>query len=289
MLRYRVLWVALSAHILLFSLTFSTAWAQTTSLIPVPTAAPQNMRAGLIEQQMLAQQKSANDLSFPPPDAPKKQAAQVAPVQFRQNLGPNLQPPAAAPVIATAAPATAPLRINPVAAAAPQATPKYVALASPGAQSTRPMPAINPKFMRQEVDYESREPVGTVIVDTQEHFLYLILTQGRAMRYGIGVGRAGFEWKGVEKISRKAEWPEWIPPKEMLLRRPDLPVRLAGGPNNPLGARALYLGATLYRIHGTNEPWTIGMSMSSGCIRMMNDDVVDLYDRVPVGTRVIVK
>jgi len=111
---------------------------------------------------------------------------------------------------------------------------------------------------------------------------------GRALRYGIGVGRPGFEWSGVKHISRKAEWPDWTPPPEMLLRRPDLPLHMAGGPENPLGARALYLGSSMYRIHGTNEPSTIGQNLSSGCIRMMNEDVIDLYERVPVGAKVIV-
>ena len=119
-------------------------------------------------------------------------------------------------------------------------------------------------------------------------FLFLVEPNGQALRYGIGVGRPGFDWSGVKRISRKAEWPDWTPPAEMIVRRPDLPRHMAGGPGNPLGARALYLGSSLYRIHGTNEPSTIGHNVSSGCIRMMNEDVIDLYDRVPVGAKVIV-
>ncbi|HEY1735943.1 MAG TPA: L,D-transpeptidase [Methylovirgula sp.] len=147
---------------------------------------------------------------------------------------------------------------------------------------------IDPQFKRQEVDYSGPQKAGTIVVDTKDKFLFLVEKNGRAMRYGIGVGREGFTWSGIEKISRKAEWPDWTPPDDMLKRRPDLPTHMDGGPQNPLGARALYLGASLYRIHGTNEPYTIGTNVSSGCIRMMNEDVEDLYDRVKVGTQVVV-
>ncbi len=129
---------------------------------------------------------------------------------------------------------------------------------------------------------------GTVVIDTPSKFLYLVQGDGRALRYGIGVGRPGFTWSGVKTVSMKKEWPSWTPPAEMLKRRPDLPRFMEGGPDNPLGARAMYLGSTLYRIHGSNEPWTIGTSVSSGCIRMRNEDVIDLYNRVKVGTRVVV-
>jgi lipoprotein-anchoring transpeptidase ErfK/SrfK len=145
-----------------------------------------------------------------------------------------------------------------------------------------------PQFQRQEVDYSGPQAPGTLVVDTPDKFLFLVEPHGRALRYGIGVGRPGFTWSGVKWISRKAEWPDWTPPAEMVLRRPDLPRHMAGGPENPLGARALYLGSSLYRIHGTNEPSTIGHNVSSGCIRMMNEDVIDLYNRVPVGAKVIV-
>jgi lipoprotein-anchoring transpeptidase ErfK/SrfK len=146
----------------------------------------------------------------------------------------------------------------------------------------------DPRFLKQEVSYDGREAPGTIIVDTRERLLYLVQAGGRALRYGIGVGRPGFTWSGVHYISNKREWPDWTPPGEMLRRRPDLPRHMAGGPENPLGARAMYLGSTLYRIHGSNEPWTIGTQVSSGCIRMRNEDVVDLYSRVKVGAKVVV-
>lgn len=142
------------------------------------------------------------------------------------------------------------------------------------------------EYRRREIAYDGPEAPGTIVVDTPSKFLYHILPGGRAMRYGIGVGRPGFEWSGIKSVTRKAEWPGWTPPPEMLKRRPDLPRHMEGGPGNPLGARALYLGSSLYRIHGTNEPHTIGQNVSSGCIRMMNDDIVHLYDRVGIGTRV---
>lgn len=148
--------------------------------------------------------------------------------------------------------------------------------------------AIAPEFQRQIVSYRGAERPGTIVVDTNEKFLYLVQDGGRAIRYGIGVGRPGFEWAGRKMVSMKREWPDWRPPAEMLRRRPDLPRYMSGGPDNPLGARALYLGSSLYRIHGTNEPHTIGQAVSSGCIRMLNEDVVDLYNRVKVGTTVIV-
>jgi lipoprotein-anchoring transpeptidase ErfK/SrfK len=147
---------------------------------------------------------------------------------------------------------------------------------------------LPPQFRRQAVDYNTIEPAGTIIIDTPHTYLYLVLGSGRAMRYGIGVGREGFTWTGTERISRMKEWPDWFPPKEMIERQPYLPRFMAGGETNPLGARAMYLGNTLYRIHGTNQPSTIGTFVSSGCIRLTNDDVSDLYSRVQVGTRVVV-
>jgi lipoprotein-anchoring transpeptidase ErfK/SrfK len=147
---------------------------------------------------------------------------------------------------------------------------------------------FNPKFAKQVVEYPTQEKPGTIVIDTPNRFLYLVEDDGKAIRYGIGVGRPGFEWAGVKTVSAKKEWPDWHPPKEMLQRRPDLPVYMPGGPRNPLGARAMYLGSTLYRIHGSNEPDTIGTAVSSGCIRMRNEDVIDLYEKVKVGTKVIV-
>jgi lipoprotein-anchoring transpeptidase ErfK/SrfK len=149
-------------------------------------------------------------------------------------------------------------------------------------------PGFSARFEKQEVAYPGRHASGTIIIDTPNRFLFLVTGNGRALRYGIGVGRPGFSWAGVKTISQKREWPDWRPPSEMLKRRPDLPRHMAGGPANPLGARALYLGSSLYRIHGTNEPSTIGRAVSSGCIRMRNQDVIDLYQRVKVGTKVVV-
>ena len=147
---------------------------------------------------------------------------------------------------------------------------------------------VDPRYAKQVVDYHGTEGAGTVVIDTPNKFLYLVQGDGKALRYGVGVGRPGFTWSGVKTISAKKEWPAWTPPPEMLARRPDLPRHMEGGPQNPLGARAMYLGSTLYRIHGSNEPWTIGTNVSSGCIRMRNEDVMDLYGRVGVGTRVVV-
>ena len=148
---------------------------------------------------------------------------------------------------------------------------------------------IDPEYRRTAVLYRTAEAPGTIIINTSERFLYLIQGGGRALRYGIGVGREGFQWQGLQKISRKQEWPDWTPPPEMIARQPYLPRFMAGGPGNPMGARALYLGATVYRIHGTNQPQTIGSAISSGCFRLVNADVSDLYERVPVGTKVIIR
>jgi lipoprotein-anchoring transpeptidase ErfK/SrfK len=147
---------------------------------------------------------------------------------------------------------------------------------------------VNPVYLRQVVQYQTREHSGTLVVDTRSHFLYFVLGGGRALRYGIGVAKSGFEWSGTHQITNKREWPDWTPPAEMLQRRPELPRHMAGGVDNPLGARALYIGSTLYRIHGTTEPWSIGQDVSSGCIRMTNADVIDLYDRVKLYTKVVV-
>ncbi len=142
---------------------------------------------------------------------------------------------------------------------------------------------------RETVTYSARFAPGTIVISTKERRLYYVLGNGQAVRYGVGVGRPGFTWGGTKAITRKAEWPGWTPPPQMLKRRPDLPRHMKGGPDNPLGARAMYLGSSLYRIHGSNEPWTIGQAVSSGCIRMTNDDVTDLYARVRVGTNVVVQ
>jgi lipoprotein-anchoring transpeptidase ErfK/SrfK len=148
---------------------------------------------------------------------------------------------------------------------------------------------LSPELQRQVVSYRTNEVPGTIIVQTSERFLYVVQPNGRAIRYGIGVGRDGFQWQGLLRITRKQEWPDWTPPPEMIERQPYLPRFMAGGPGNPLGARALYLGTTVYRIHGTNAPQTIGTAVSSGCFRLVNPDVIDLYDRIAVGTKVVVR
>jgi lipoprotein-anchoring transpeptidase ErfK/SrfK len=153
---------------------------------------------------------------------------------------------------------------------------------------TEPAKELAPQFRRTLVDYRTKEPAGTIIVDTSKTYLYLVVGDGKALRYGIGVGREGFTWSGVERVTRTLEWPDWTPPEEMIVRQPYLPRFMAGGETNPLGARALYLGNTIYRIHGTNQPSTIGTFVSSGCIRLTNEDVMDLYRRIRVGTRVLV-
>jgi len=153
---------------------------------------------------------------------------------------------------------------------------------------TRAPANIPARLHRHVVDYSTREVPGTIVIDTPNTYLYYVIGGGKAIRYGIGVGREGFTWSGVKAIERKSEWPDWIPPAEMLQRQPYLPRFMAGGPGNPLGARAMYIGGTVYRIHGTNAPTTIGKQVSSGCIRMLNEDVIDLYARVNVGTKVVV-
>jgi lipoprotein-anchoring transpeptidase ErfK/SrfK len=194
-----------------------------------------------------------------------------------------------------------PIRKPSVPQALASSTPIYVstpvhASASAAAPIPAPPPLVEPPqaadgpgaFVRQVVDYASRQPPGTVIIDTGNTFLYFVLNDRQAMRYGIGVGREGFIWSGEQTVARKTEWPDWRPPAEMVVRQRYLPRFMAGGPGNPLGARAMYLGETEYRIHGTNKPDTIGKRVSSGCIRLTNEDVVDLYERVKVGAKVIV-
>jgi lipoprotein-anchoring transpeptidase ErfK/SrfK len=183
------------------------------------------------------------------------------------------------------------------AAAAPR--PLFPFIMTPPAQSAPPVQAapsedegtvveMPARLKRQVVSYVTREAPGTVVIDTPNTYLYYVLGGGQAIRYGIGGGRDGFTWSGVQSVTRKAEWPDWTPPPEMIARQPYLPRQMAGGPGNPLGARAMYLGGTVYRIHGTNAPQTIGTRVSSGCIRLTNEDVSDLYSRVNVGTRVVV-
>ena len=159
----------------------------------------------------------------------------------------------------------------------------------PGLMAPDGEEGLDPAYRRQPVFFRNTEAPGTIIVDTETRFLYLIQSPTRAMRYGIGVGREGFTWAGLVKITRKAEWPDWTPPSEMIARQPYLPRFMAGGPGNPMGARAMYIGSTVYRVHGTNAPETIGHSVSSGCFRLVNSEIEDLYSRVPVGTKIVVQ
>jgi lipoprotein-anchoring transpeptidase ErfK/SrfK len=159
----------------------------------------------------------------------------------------------------------------------------------PGRLSTEEVIIRDGPFARQVVYFRSSEPPGTLVIHTSERFAYMIHGNNRALRYGIGVGREGFQWSGLVQVSRKAEWPDWRPPPEMIARQPYLPRFMAGGPGNPMGARALYLGSTVFRIHGTNQPETIGHAISSGCFRLANGDIIDLYERVPLGTKVVVR
>ena len=188
----------------------------------------------------------------------------------------------ASALCATSAAAAAPLSLFPFER--PQA-PQVTAYAPVETEQAIERPS---RFKRQVVPYATAEAPGTIIVDTPNTYLYLVLGNGQALRYGIGVGRDGFTWAGVKHIEKKAEWPDWTPPAEMLERQPYLPRFMAGGPGNPLGARAMYLSGTVYRIHGTNAPDTIGQRVSSGCIRLVNEDIEDLYNRVKVGAKVVI-
>ena len=200
------------------------------------------------------------------------------------NLRSILAAAAFAGIISTSA-AAAPLMLFPFQQ--PQA-PQAASYAPVETEETVATPELPGKFKRQVVNYPTPEAPGTVVIDTSNTFLYLVLGNGRAMRYGIGVGREGFTWAGTKTVEKKAEWPDWHPPQEMIERQPYLPRFMAGGPGNPLGARAMYLGSSVYRIHGTNDPSTIGKFVSSGCIRLTNEDVADLFSRVTVGTKVVV-
>jgi lipoprotein-anchoring transpeptidase ErfK/SrfK len=197
----------------------------------------------------------------------------------------SVRSPAAAPASPSAA-ATSPPATS--AGAQPDQATVIAALPPEDQPEQGPAKDLPPQFRRQIVDFATTETAGTIIIDTPNTYLYLVLGNGKALRYGIGVGREGFTWTGTEHISRMKEWPDWFPPKEMIERQPYLPRFMAGGDTNPLGARAMYLGNTLYRIHGTNQPSTIGTFVSSGCIRLTNDDVEDLYSRVTIGTSVVV-
>ncbi|WP_051346056.1 L,D-transpeptidase [Bradyrhizobium sp. th.b2] len=184
--------------------------------------------------------------------------------------------------------AAAPLPIFPFILTPPTQAVQPPVQSMPQAQEEDRSVELPARLRRQVVTYSTREAPGTIIIDTPNTYLYLVLGNGQAMRYGIGIGRDGFTWSGTQTITKKSEWPDWTPPPEMIARQPYLPRHMAGGPGNPLGARAMYLGGTIYRIHGTNAPETIGTRVSSGCLRLTNADVSDLYSRVSVGTKVIV-
>lgn len=217
---------------------------------------------------------------YNPSDAAPSGYGAMPPYDDRTGARPDATPPGIRP------PSDVP---NPgVAATTPGAPANLAALPPEDQPETGEPKELPPQFRRQIVDYQTKEPAGTIIIDTPSTFLYLVNGDGTALRYGIGVGREGFTWAGTERITRMAEWPDWHPPAEMIERQPYLPRFMAGGPGNPMGARALYLGKTIYRVHGTNQPSTIGQFVSSGCIRMLNEDVEDLYSRVKVGAKVVV-
>jgi lipoprotein-anchoring transpeptidase ErfK/SrfK len=200
-------------------------------------------------------------------------------------MQPYPQPPAQAAVPVQPDPAYGPMSVRPPGTVGSE---QMAALPPDIRPESGEQKELAPRLRRQIVSFQTREPAGTIIIDTPNTYLYLVLGNGQALRYGVGVGREGFTWSGTQRIARMAEWPDWHPPPEMIERQPYLPRFMAGGPGNPLGARALYLGNTVYRIHGTNQPSTIGTFVSSGCIRLLNEDVEDLYGRVQVGTRVVV-
>jgi lipoprotein-anchoring transpeptidase ErfK/SrfK len=265
-----------------------TAQTYTNAPLPAPDAAPPapangGPSGGYGQGAYPAQQQSD---AYPPTNRPYAAPESRFPPQ---PAPPGLQPPTDVNGGGGSQDVTGAIPAPDSHAAGPASDPTVVAALPPEDQPEQgPPPELSPRFQRQLVDYPTMEPAGTIIVDTPNTYLYLVMGHGKALRYGIGVGREGFTWSGTERISRMKEWPDWFPPKEMIERQPYLPRFMAGGESNPLGARALYLGNTLYRIHGTNQPSTIGTFVSSGCIRLTNTDIEDLYDRVQVGTRVVV-
>ena len=215
---------------------------------------------------------SAQTMAYSQTYAPRYQASIFDSLQSSANTAAAQRAYASAP--AQRAYASAPAQVQPYESVVPE--PPETAAQVPG------------NLRKQIVDYATREAPGTIVIDTPNTYLYYVLGGGKAIRYGVGVGREGFTWSGVRSVERKAEWPDWVPPQEMIQRQPYLPRWMAGGAGNPLGARAMYIGGTQYRIHGTNAPSTIGHNVSSGCIRMLNEDVMDLYERVKIGTKVVV-
>jgi lipoprotein-anchoring transpeptidase ErfK/SrfK len=263
-------------------------------LYPATPVAPRNGRRGSNRTLPYPDDGPAQS---PPPGLFESSRGHQLDARQPPQIDPRQQPPAATQTPATQAPAAnaepvlrPPGTVGVVPNAALQPTqPSNVMSLPPEDQPETGQPKELPENLKKQlVDFTTKEPAGTIIIDTANTYLYLVLGSGKAMRYGIGVGREGFTWTGTERISRMKEWPDWFPPSEMIERQPYLPRMMAGGPGNPLGARALYLGSTLYRIHGTNQPSTIGSFVSSGCIRLLNEDIEDLYSRVQVGTRVVV-
>jgi lipoprotein-anchoring transpeptidase ErfK/SrfK len=266
---------------------------------PRYSSAPMDLNAPGTNSQAANPQARMAPQGMPPASAPfggPGPTPNSYPDSYRQgSAGPDgLRPPGDIDN-QTASVATSPRGAMPPAA--PGTVPQNTSLPNGNAASALPpedQPEMGqpkelpPNLRRQMVEYWTKEPAGTIIIDTPNTYLYLVMGDGKALRYGIGVGREGFTWAGKEKISRMAEWPDWFPPSEMIERQPYLPRFMAGGESNPLGARALYIGKTLYRIHGTNQPSTIGTFVSSGCIRLVNGDIEDLYTRVKPGTKIVV-
>jgi lipoprotein-anchoring transpeptidase ErfK/SrfK len=263
---------------------------QVHCIIPImqTRAQPPTARRPLprVDPQLVADCQASNP-SFGQPRTPQSEArAQPPSAPSPDFVYPNGNPPPNSGAPGAIAPLQEEVRRQPMVGPGRQDV--IAGLPVEDQPETGPAKALPPQFRRTVTDYRTKEPAGTIIIDTPNTYLYLVLGNGKAMRYGIGVGREGFTWTGTECISRMAEWPDWNPPPEMIERQPYLPRFMAGGESNPLGARALYLGQTLYRIHGTNQPSTIGTFVSSGCIRLTNEDIMDLYGRVQVGTRVVV-
>ena len=258
---------------------FVPSWADEEEDIQ-PVYPRRRMEPQYVQQQApgMPSRITPDESALPPPGLPQ------------QGLPPAMNAPPANPDIIRP---PAPIGAAPAASNAPNAAkdppPVSVATLPPEDQPETGDPKeLAPNLKRQLVDFQTKEPAGTIVVDTPNTYLYLVLGNGKAMRYGVRVGREGFTWAGTERVTKMAEWPDWHPPAEMIERQPYLPRFTAGGPGNPLGARAMYLGKTVYRIHGTNQPSTIGKYVSSGCVGMLNVDVEDLYSRVQVGTRVVV-
>ena len=270
------------------TLTLSSAQAQSIhAATPAPetSSGPLQSLFGLFQHEAQAQPINRNAVESQSLPAPGGATPNGNPPASPQTMAPQTGHQFGAPQGATSGNADA---VRPPGAVGTAPTESVMTL-PPDEQPEQGQPqALPPNLKRQMVDFKTTEPAGTIVVDTANTYLYLVLGGGKALRYGVRVGREGFTWSGTERVSRMKEWPDWFPPSEMIERQPYLPRFMAGGPGNPLGARALYLGKTLYRIHGTNQPSTIGHYVSSGCVGMLNEDIEDLYSRVQVGTRVVV-